>query len=113
MAESSSFQKLVHETSDCDWVKSAAISVGIHVFLEISFAVLEDKNQLGFCMNDIIEADDIDMFEFLHERDFADGSGWCPFFSIEVNLLESNDFICCSGATLKATLVEKLLSRPE
>jgi len=73
MAECCALQELVHEASDGVWVEGAAISVLVHVLLEILFAVLEDEDKLCLGMDNVVQSDDVDMLELLHERDFADG----------------------------------------
>jgi hypothetical protein len=40
------------------------------------------------------------VLELLHEGDLANRSRWRSLFSVEVNLFECHDFICCSGPAL-------------
>ena len=100
VTEGCSLQKLIHEAAHCCGIKSATFAVGIHVLLEISVAVLEDENQLGLGVDNIIESDNVDMLQLLHQRDFADRSRRSPFLGIKVNLLERNNLVCCPRATL-------------
>ena len=74
VAERGTLQELVHEAPDSHRVESPAIAVNIHVLLQIPLAVLKDEDKLGLGVNDIIEADDIDVLKLLHERDLADCS---------------------------------------
>lgn len=93
MTKRSTLEKLVHETPDGDRVEGAPFAVDIHVLLEVALAILEDEDEFGFGVDDVVEADDVDMLEFLHEGDLADGSRRRPLFCIEVDLLERNDLI--------------------
>lgn len=67
MAERRAHQQLVHEAAHCMWIERAAVSVSVHVLLEVAFAVLEDENEFGLGMDDIVKADDVDMLELFHE----------------------------------------------
>ena len=96
VTERGTSQELVHEAANGHRIECATIAVRVHVLLEISFTVLEDEDQLGFCVDDIVEADDVDVLELFHERDLADGSRWCTLFGIQMNFLESDDLICRS-----------------
>jgi len=100
VAESCSLQKLIHEASHCCGIKGAAFAVGIHILLEISVTVLEDEDQLGLGVDNIIESDNVDVLQLLHQRDFTDRSRRGSFLGIEVNLLECNDLVGCPRATL-------------
>lgn len=72
MTEGSALEELVHETPNGDGIERPAIAVLIHVLFEILIAIFEDEDQLCFAVNNIMEADDVDVFELLHERDFSD-----------------------------------------
>lgn len=100
VAESSPFQQLKHEATNSIWVESAAISMLVHVFLEILLAVFENKDELCFCVNYVVQSHNVDMLKFLHERDFANGSRWCSFLGIKVDLLQSHNLIRCARSTL-------------
>lgn len=67
MTERRAHQQLVHEAAHCVWIERAAVAVSVHVLLEVAFAVFEDENEFGLGMDDIVEADDIDMLELFHE----------------------------------------------
>lgn len=82
VAERSALQQLVHETPDGDRVQGATISMGIHILLQIAITELEDEDKLGLGVNNVVQADDVDVLELLHEGNLADGGGWCTFFSI-------------------------------
>ena len=93
VAKRGALQKLVHEAPDSDRVEGTTVSMNIHVLLQVSLAVLEDKDKLCFGVDDIVEANDVDVLELLHERYLADGGGRRPFLCIQVDLLECDDFI--------------------
>ena len=103
MTECSALEELVHEAPDSAGIKSSTIAMGIHILLQVPLAVLEDENEFGLCVDNIVEADDVYVLQFFHKRDFADGGRWSAFFRIEVNLFESDDFICRARATLRDT----------
>lgn len=67
MTERCALEELVHEAPDCDGVQCAAFSVGVHVLLKILVAVLEDQDELGLCVYDVVESDDVDVLELFHE----------------------------------------------
>jgi hypothetical protein len=100
MAKGCAHEELVHEAPDCIRIKGTAVAMGIHVFLEVSFTVLEDKDELRFRVDDVVQTHDVDVLELLHEGDLANRSRWRSLFSVEVNLFECHDFICCSGPAL-------------
>ena len=82
VAESGTLEELVHETPHGDGVKRATIAMNIHVLFEVAFAVFEDEDELGLGMDDVVQPDDVDMFEFLHEGDLTDGGRGSTFLSI-------------------------------
>jgi hypothetical protein len=43
-------------------------------------------------MNNIVEADDVLVFQLLHQRDLADRGRGCAFFGIEVDLFQGYQF---------------------
>ena len=100
VAKGCAHEKLVHKTPDGIRIEGPAVTMRIHVLFEVPFTVLEDKDEFRFCVDDIVEAYDVDVFELLHEGDLANRSRWRPFFSIKVDLFERDDFICCSRTTL-------------
>lgn|SRR5258707_13067457 len=100
MAKGCAHEKLVHEAPDCIRIKGTAVAMRIHVFLEVPFTVLEDKDELCFRVYDVVQTHDVDVLELLHEGNLANRSRWGPFFSIEVYLFECHNFICCSGPAL-------------
>jgi len=100
VTEGSAFEKLVHEASDCIGIKRASVPMLIHILFEVLFAVLEYEDQLCFGMDNVVETDDVDVLELLHKGDLADRSGWCPFFSIEMDLFQCNDFVGGSRSSL-------------
>jgi hypothetical protein len=100
VAKSCAHEKLVHETPHGTRIEGTTVAMCIHVLLEVSLTVLEDKDELRFCVDDIVKAHDVDVLELLHQGDLPDRSRWGSFFSIKVNLFERDDFICCSGTAL-------------
>ena len=101
VAERGTLKELVHEAPDSHRVESPAIAVNIHVLLQIPLAVLKDEDKLGLGVNDIIEADDIDVLKLLHERDLTDSGRRGSFLGIEVNLFQRHNFVCCSRTALR------------
>lgn len=57
-------QQLVREVLDGVEREGATISVRVHVALEVLLAVLEDEDQLGLGVDDVVEADNVDVLEF-------------------------------------------------
>ena len=100
VTEGRALQKLVHEAAHCCGIQGATFAVRIHILLEISVAVFEDENQLGLSVDNIIESDNVDMLQLLHQRDFADCGRWGSFLGIKVNLFEGNNLICGPGTSL-------------
>lgn len=76
------FEQLEHEAAHRRGVEGAAIAVLIHVLLEILFAVLEDKDELCFGVNNVVEADNVDVLEFLHKGNLANSGGGRALFGI-------------------------------
>ena len=101
VTEGSALQKLIHEAAHCCGIESTTFAVHIHILLEVSVTVLEDENQLGLGVDNIMKSDNVDMFQLLHQRDFADRGRGGSFLGIEVNFLEGNDFVCGPGAALE------------
>ena len=100
VAEGCTHEELVHETTNGVGVEGTTIAVCVHILFEITLAVFEDEDKFSFRVDDIIETDNVDMLEFLHEGDLTNRSGWGTLLSIKVYFLQSDDFICCSGTTL-------------
>lgn len=93
MAEGNTFAQLMHKTSHCGQIESAALSVSVHVALEVLLAEFENKDKFLLGVDDIVEANDVGVTEFFHERDFSDGSRGSALLSIEVDLFEGDNFI--------------------
>src|SRR6266849_3182865 len=104
MAKGCAHEELEHEAPDCSRIEGTAVAMGVHVFLQVPFTVLEDKDELCFRVDDVVQTHNVDVLELLHEGDLANRSRWCPLFSIEVYLFECHDFICCSGTALGRAL---------
>ena len=90
MAKGNTLEELVHEGFDGDVVELTAVSTGVHVFLEVFVHVFEDEHEFVFGVDDVVEGDDVFVFELFHEGDLADGGGGCAFFRVEVDLFEGN-----------------------
>ena len=73
VTERSALEKLVHKTPNGDGIEGATLAVDIHVLLEVAFTVLKYEDELCLGVNDVVEADDIDMLELFHEGDLTDG----------------------------------------
>lgn len=56
-------QQLVGEVLDGVEREGATISVRVHVALEVLLAVLENEDELGLGVNDVVEADNVDVLE--------------------------------------------------
>jgi hypothetical protein len=100
VAEGCTHEELVHEAPNGVGVEGTTITVGVHILLEIALAVLEDENEFGFRVDDIIKTDNVDVLELLHEGDLANCSGRGALLSIKVYFLQSNNLICCPGTAL-------------
>lgn len=66
VTELDSLQDLVHEGFDSDIVQLASTSSGIHVFLQVFIHVFKYQHEFVFGVDDIIEGDNVFMFEFFH-----------------------------------------------
>ena len=49
------------------------------------------KSQGRFCMNNVMQGDDVAMLEFLQQRCFPDGGKRSSFFFLQSNFLQCND----------------------
>jgi hypothetical protein len=65
----------------------------VHVALQILFAEFEDEDELGLCVDDIVQAEDVDVFELLEEGYLADRGGWRAFLCVEMDLLQRDDLV--------------------
>jgi hypothetical protein len=93
VAECNSAQELEHERFD--FISREGTAVGIHVLFEVLVHIFKYEHELVFGVDDIVEADDVVVFELLHEGDFANGGGWCAFFRVEMDLFEGDGVACC------------------
>ena len=100
VAEGGALQELEHEAVHGLRIEGATFAVGVHVPLEVPVTVLENVNQHAFSVNNIIKSDNVDVFQFLHQRDFADRGLGDPITGLQFNLLESDNLICGVGASL-------------
>jgi hypothetical protein len=90
------FTKLMHKASDSIGLQSTSFSMRIHIPFQILFAKLEYQHQFRFGVNDVMQSDNVRVSKFLHEGDFTNCGGRRAFFSIEMNLLESDNFVICA-----------------
>jgi hypothetical protein len=74
--------------------------VSVHVLFQILFTKLKDENELDFGVDDIMEADDVDVLELLHEGDLSDGGRGRAFLCVKIYFLEGDNFICGPGSAL-------------
>ena len=100
MAKGGSLEQLVHEAANDVRIECAPLAMLVHVLFEILLTVLKDEDELCLCMDDIVQSDDIDMLELLHERYLSDGSRRSALLWVEMDFLESDDFICCARPAL-------------
>ena len=82
MAEGSALEQLKHETPDSLWRQGTAVSILVHILLEILLAVFEDEDEFGLRVDNVMQANDVDMLELLHEGYFTDSGGRGSFFCI-------------------------------
>ena len=65
--------------------------VRVHVFLEVQVQKLKDEVELGICVDDVLEPDDVGVLELFQQRNLPDGRGGDPFlFLLEPDLLEGD-----------------------
>ena len=75
----------MHERFDGDEVELATLAAGVHVLFEVLVHVLKDEHKLVFCMDDVVEGNDVFVLQLLHEGNFADGGARSAFFTVEVD----------------------------
>ena len=91
----------MHEGFDGDVVELTTGVSTIHVFFEVFVHVLEDEHELVLGVNDIVEGDDILVFEFFHERDFANGGARSTFLAVEMYFFECDKLTSLSITTFE------------
>ena len=79
-------QKLKHERFNFFGGQGGAVCV--HVLFEVFVHVFKDEHELVFGVDNVLEGDDVVVFEFFHEGDFADCGGGSAFLGIEVDFFE-------------------------
>lgn len=67
VAEGNAAQQLVHERLDGDGVEHAALTSGVHVFLQVLVHEFKDEHELVLGVDDIVKTDDVFVLQFLHE----------------------------------------------
>lgn len=105
MAKGCAFEELVHEAADGFRVECTTYTVSVHVLLEILFTELEDEDEFSLGVDDVVKANNVYVFELLHERDLADSGGGSAFFSVKMDFLQCHYFISGSRSTLVAISV--------
>lgn len=91
MAEGDSFQQLPHEAFDGDGVQGASIASGVHVLLQIFVHELKDQHELVLGVDDIVEGDNVFVFELLHKRYLSNGGTGSALFGVEVDFFQGNE----------------------
>lgn len=91
VAKIDALEELVHERLDRRGLERAALTVGIHVSLQVAVHVLKHEHQLVLGVNNIVKSNDILVLELLHKRDFPDRRRRRSLFGVEVDLLERNE----------------------
>ena len=85
VAEVNTLKQLVHEALDSWGLEGTTLAIRVHVSLEVTIHVFEDKHELVLGVDDIVEADNVLVFELFHERYFADGCRRGALFGVEVD----------------------------
>jgi hypothetical protein len=101
VAEGDAAKQLVHEGLDGDGIEHAALTPGVHVFLQVLVHEFKDQHELVFGVDDIVEADNVFVLEFLHKRNLTDGRTRGALLGIEVDLLESDKLARLAVAALE------------
>lgn len=107
VAEGDALQELVHEGFDGDVVELAAGAAAVHVFFEVLIHVFEDEHEFVFGVDDVVQGDDVFVFELFHQGDFADGGAGGAFFAVEVDFFEGDEFVGLSVATFEDLVKRK------
>lgn len=87
MTKSDTFAQLMHKAADSIGLEGTALSVGVHIALKILFAKLENQDQFLFSVNNVVQADNVGVAKFFHERDLANRSRRRSLLGIEMDLL--------------------------
>ena len=110
VAEGYAAQELPHEAFDGAGFEGAARAavgrvVAVHVLFEVFVHVLEDEHEFVFGVDDVVEGDDVFMFEFFHQADLAYCRAGGAFFAVEVDLFQGYE-----GAGLAIAAFEYLFA---
>lgn len=89
---SSSATPTLHTHLDIRDVHHAAAIV--HVLLEIHLHVLKDKHERKRRVDDVVQGDDVGVFQVLQERDFSDGCTRSSFLVLETDILQRYYLAC-------------------
>ena len=82
----------MHEGFDRDVVQLPPVAPGVHVLFEVLVHVLEHQHEFVLRVDDIVQGDDVFVFELFHQRDLADRRRGRAFFGVEVDLFERDEF---------------------
>lgn len=58
------------------------------------YHIFEYESERGLCMNNVVQCDDVCVFELLEQRSLSDGREWSAFLFLETNLLQSYNLVC-------------------
>ena len=101
VAKGNAVEQLVHEGSHGEEVELAAGAAGVHEFLEVLVHVFEDEHEFVFGVDDVLEGDNVFMFELFHEGDLANGGGGGAFFAVKVDFFQGDKFAGLAVAALE------------
>ena len=93
MAESDAGQKLSHEALDDAWIEGTTITICVHVLLQVLLAIFKYQDELRFGVDHVVQAHDVVMPQFFHERNLTDSSRRCALICIQVDLFQGDDFV--------------------
>lgn len=88
VTESDTLEQVIHERLDRGRVESTPIAASVHVLLQILVHVFEDQHELVLGVNDVVQQDDVLVFQFLHKGYLTDSRRGGAFLRIEVDLFK-------------------------
>lgn len=88
VTEVDALEELVHEGLDGGRLEGAAITMSVHVPLQIAVHVLKDEHEFVLGVDNIVQSYNILVLELLHQRNLSDGGRGCSLFGVEVDFLE-------------------------
>lgn len=75
-------EQLEHEALDGGRFEGTPLAVGIHVSFQVAIHEFENKHQLVFGMDHVMESDNILVFQLLHKGYFPNRGRWRSFFRV-------------------------------